>query len=127
MNREQFDLAYTKDRHSSIRVLYQETFTLGSFRRDLGFGGDRLQAVKVLCPVVALYVLDLDILCIDARVLTEDGFQPHQFTDKADKRLMETHPFPAAVRRSVVLADQLKAEFSEVCAQIFTGTWAPSP
>jgi hypothetical protein len=127
MNREQFDLAYTKDRHSSIRVLYQETFTLGSFRRDLDFKGDQLRAVNVLCPVVALYVLDLDILCIDARVLTEDGFQPHQFTGKADKRLMETHPFPAAVRRSVILADQLRTEFTDICAQLFTETWTPAP
>lgn len=101
--REQLELAYMKDKHSSVRVLFQETSTVTRMREG---------RKPVFCAVMALYVMDLNILCVDAKVLM-DNILPHELRGpEFAKRVLETHEFPSAVRRAIELADQLVKELT---------------
>lgn len=111
MDREQLDQSYTKDRHSSVRILFQETTALGEFRREGAKDGN-----LVLCAVMALYIMDLDILCVDAKVFMDAAVPPSGMSD-LKKRVLETHTFPAAVRRSILVTDEIT---NELRARVYT-------
>lgn len=96
------DLSYSKDKHASVRCLFQETFKLGEYAR----GGGKQPA---LVAVQALFIIEMNILCVESRVLLDPGIAPHTF-NSMKKRILETHEFPAAVRRAVVLADSIRED-----------------
>ncbi len=107
MDREQLDQSYTKDKHSSVRILFQETSAVGETNRSPE--GRNAASGTVFCAVIALYIMDLNILCVDARVFVDSSVAPAGLKD-IEKRVLETHDFPSAVRRSVALTDEIKNE-----------------
>lgn len=110
------DLAYTKDKHASVRVVFQETFRIGKHaRRD---------EANVLVAVIALYVMELGILCVDTKVIVDTHGVPPSMP-KLEQRVLETHEFPAAVRRAVALADSLCKEMKSRVVEALGAEFTP--
>lgn len=112
------DQVFQKDKHASVRVLFSENRRLGTYRRgpkDGDFAPRRRtdEDVPLIVSFIATYVMEMGIFCVDASVVTlQHSVTPHEVDTKTfTKRILETHEFPAAVRRAVVLADEVRNEF----------------
>lgn len=122
MDRDHLELAYTKDKHASIRVVFQETRRLGRYQYAMD------KSTDLFCTVLAMYVMDLDILCIDTKVFCDLPVRPQELRDEETfaLRTLESHGFSSAVRRAVVLADELRSAMMDRAISKFARSFMPA-
>lgn len=105
-----------KDKHATIRVLLQESANLGKYvrtRKELNESGP--DDVPLLFVFTAMYVVELEVLCVEAKVISTHHQVPPSVLSSPMFQVREllTGNFPLAVRQSVALFDELKMEMLE--------------
>jgi hypothetical protein len=121
---------YKTDKPALVRVLFVDITTLGQYvvterdARRSSFSGNQNVHADVKLFFAVTYIMEMSILCVDASIKASVSL-PGEKEEHMRRRVLETHEFPDAIRRALVIHDETKALFlgrvQEMCGEAFKG------